>query len=476
MKKGNLNKILLFGVALVMATGMSSCNLTKKYKSPEVESEELFRDEIVTEQSDTTTIADIPWRQYFTDPVLVALIEEGLENNFDLMIAYQRILQAEANLRIARNAYFPTVSVGGSVTHTRSSNGLEGRDILGYHNNQYSLAVAVSWEADIWGKLSRQKRAQYASYLSSLEYRNLIQTSLISNIAASYYSLMALDEQLRVTLEMIDIMDKSTETMEALMIAGQLTAASVEQSKAQAYSTRTSIPDLKSTIRQTENALSVLIGRNPGPIDRNLLASQVVNEAMDHGVPLQMLSRRPDVSQAELAFRSAFEMTGAARASLYPSLTLGTSGSAATLGYVATSLDSFFDGKNLVANIIGGLAMPVIAGKQLRSNVKIAEAQQQEALITFKQTVLSAGQEVSDIIYGFRSSLSKNADREQQVESLDKAVYYTNELLKAGEANYTEVLSAESSLLSAKLNQVSDKLEQLQYNVTLYKALGGGVE
>lgn len=466
MKRSIQNGLWLVGAAALLT--LTSCQVNTKYKSPQVDAQGLFRD---TVSLDTVTIADIPWRDYFADPLLQGLIEEGLQQNFDLQIAYARIQQAEASLSMARSAYFPTVALAGEVTYTRSSDGPRGRDVLGYGNAKYSLGVVSTWEADIWGKLRRQNRAQYARFLGSHAYRNLVQTSLIANIATSYYALMALDEQLRITRETVGLLRESTETMQALMEAGMLNAASVEQSKALYYSTQVTIPDLESKIRETESSICVLVGRKPGTIARSTLAGQQVAERLDFGVPMQMLARRPDVQQAEYAFRSAFELTGAARASFYPSITLGTG---SLFGYGASTLASFFKPENLLANVVGGLTQPIFMGKQLRGNLDIAKAQQQEALLTFEQTVLDAGKEVSDIIYSYRSSLEKNPVRDQQIRSLSTAVEYTQELLKAGEANYTEVLTAEQNLLSAQLNQVSDKLEQLQYGVNLYKALGGG--
>lgn len=449
---------------------LSSCSLTKRYHTPATDTNGLFRGE---NPVDTTTIAHIPWRSFFTDPDLQRLIEEGLEANFDLRIAYTQIQQAEANLRITRSAYFPTVALAGQVTHTRTSNGQRGKDVLGYHTTDYSLGISSTWEADIWGRLNRQNRAQYARFLNSHAYRDLIRTSLIANIATTYYSLLALDEQLQITQETIRLLQESTETMQIMMEQGMLNAAAVEQSKALYYSTVVSVPDLESSIRRTENALSILIGRKPGPITRTSLADQQADSSMYHGIPMQMLAYRPDVRQAELSFRSAFELTQAARAAFYPSITLGTG---SMIGYSATTLSSFFKPENLIANIIGGITQPIFAQGKLKGNLKIAKAQQEEALLTYEKTVLNAGQEVSDILFSFRSSLNKNEPRSKQLHALETSVDFTQELLKAGEANYTEVLTAQQNLLSAQLSQVSDKLEQLQYSVNLYKALGGGIE
>ena len=466
MKNIYIKGLVLLG--LIVSIGLTSCQVSNQYKSPEVNTDSLVRDKL---SADTTTIADIPWREYFKDAVLQGLIEEGLQNNFDLRIAVTRIQQAEANLGMAKAAYFPNVSLVGQVEHSRSSNGNNGKDVLGYHSTTYTLGVSTSWELDIWGKLNRQSKAKYAQFLNSHAYHNLIKTSLIANIATSYYSLLALDEQLKITKETVVLLDESTATMQDLMDAGMLNAASVEQSKSLLHSTRITIPDLESQIWQMENSISTLLGRKSAHVARTTISDQVIVSQLAYGVPIQLLAKRPDVEQAELDFRSAFELTNAARAAFYPSITL-TSG---MIGYGANTLSNFFKPENIFASIIGGLTQPLFARKQLTGNLKITKAQQQEALLAFEKTVLSAGEEVSNILYSYKASISKNEIRESQISSLNNAVDFTQELLKAGEANYTEVLTAEQNLLQAQLGKVSDKLEQFQYSVDLYKALGGGI-
>jgi len=287
---------------------------------------------------------------------------------------------------------------------------------------------------------------------------------------------LALDEQLRITKETVELLKESSATMSSMMQAGLLNRAGVKQSEALLYGTQVSIPSLEIQIRQLENALSALVGRNPGPIARTAIRNQPVPSRLAYGVPAQMLAKRPDVFRAEMGFRSAFEMRNVAQRSLYPSLTIGSSSSPSTVGFFSNTLSQFFKPENILANIVGGLLQPVFAGNQLKGQYKIAQAQQEEALLTFKQTVLNAGEEVSNILYTYETSLRKNENRSKQVEALQTAVSDTKKLLIAGEANYTEVLNAEQNLLQAQLGQVNDKLEQLQATVNLYRALGGGVK
>ena len=464
MNKNNIKWMILLGV--ILSIGFSSCQVVNKYKAPEVDAEGLFRD---MNPSDTTSIANIPWREYFSDPILQSLIDEGVNNNYDMAITNERIKQSEAALGMARAAYFPSLALGANATHTRYSVSPNGRvKELGYGNTEYMVGVTASWEIDVWGKLNRQSRAKFADMLNSYAGRNLVQTSLIANIANTYYTILSLDEQLRVTREMIGLMQESVDAMSDLKEAGFQNRAAVEQMKATLYSAQVSIPDLESNIRQLENSICLMLGRKPGSILRTTIKEQDVPTELKYGIPIQMLAKRPDVTQAELSFRSTFEMTNAARASFYPSINI----TSASLGYAGT----LFKPENLAASIVGSIMQPIFAKKQLVTQLKVAKAEEQAALLTFEKTILTAATEVSDIIFTYESSLSKNDVRSKQVESLTLAVSDTKELLNAGEANYLEVITAQQNLLQARLNQVSDKLEQLQASVNLYRALGGGAE
>ncbi|NDW18895.1 efflux transporter outer membrane subunit [Dysgonomonas sp. 216] len=466
-----MNKRYFAGAGLVMLlsiTFLSSCGIRTKYKEPELP-QNVFREGTT---GDTTTIASIPWRTYFSDMYLQSLIDEGLNNSFDMQIAYQRIKQTEVALDVAKVAYFPDLTLVGSADQKRHSVGRESGQFLPKHSESYMLGVSTSWELDIWGKYYKQKRGAVAQYMQSVAYRNLIQTSLIANIATSYYTLVALDEQLKVAKDMAGIMQETVETMTDMRDAGLLNSAAVEQTKSAYYSTLISIPDMEAQIRNLENTICLLVGREPSSILRSTINNQVVNENTSHGIPSQMLARRPDVKMAEWQFRAAFEAVGVAQASFYPSVSIS-----GTLGYsTSNTVSNFFKPENLIANIVGNLAQPIFARNALRGQLKLAKAQQEEALLSFKQTVISAGNEVSDALYSFEAAQKKVELRQKQIDATEKSVEFTKELLKAGLANYTEVLTAEGNLLQARLGEVSDKLAQLQANVTLYRTLGGGLE
>lgn len=467
-----MKKIKYISCSVLLAISValfSSCAAGKAYKSPETDTTVLFRG---YETDDTTSIADISWDEFFTDSYLKELISEGLYSNFDMRTATERIRMSEANLKKAKAAFFPSVSLVGDLTHKRQSNGASGKDVLGYSATDYSLGIAASWELDIWGKLHSQKKADWASLQSLYAYRNVVQTSLIANIATSYYSLLALDEQLRITQETVVVLKKNVETMEALKDAGMVTGAAVEQSKALFHNTQLGIPELENQINELENSICFLLGKAPQGIDRSSIVIQQVPEKLEAGIPVHLLARRPDIRQAEYDFMSAFQLTNVARANMYPSISL-TSGS---IGFASGSISNFFKPENIVANLLGGITQPVFSQRKLKTQLEVAKAEQEEARINFEKAILNASVEVSDILYGFDSSVKKNVSRISQIESLQNAVSFTQELLLANEANYTEVLTAEQNLLNAQINQVGDKLEQLQYNVELYRALGGGTE
>lgn len=465
------NKIVInkyIWVPLVLLVVLSACSTTKNVGTPEANTKGLFRDEADSTLSDTTSIANVPWKEYFTDAQLQQLITEGLAQNIDIKIALTRITQAEANLKIAKAAILPSVAAVGQVNHTRTTG--EGNTAFENSTTVGTLGLSASWELNLWGKQTHLSRAKYASYLNSYAYRNLIQTALVAKIANGYYSLLALDEQLRITKATEILLKESAETMLALKNAGQQNQAAVEQSNALLYSTELLIPSLESRIRQQENALCIMLGRRSGAIERSAMVKPIVPEKMNHGVAVQLLAKRPDVLQAELNYRSAFNLTKAAQASLYPTLTINP----LSVGFIGGS--DLLKPANLAANVVAGITQPIFMKRQLRGNVTIAKAQQEEALLNFQNTVNIAGQEVSDILYGYQKTVEKDSLRMKQLESLTKAADYTQDLLKAGEATYTEVLLAQQNLLNTRLTQVTDWLEQYNYSVNLYKALGGGVK
>ncbi|HEY0771129.1 MAG TPA: TolC family protein [Sphingobacteriaceae bacterium] len=461
----NLNKkYSLLLVAFTLA--FTSCQVARTYQLPEVNTRALYRD---AASGDTTTIADLPWKDLFKDQQLQKLIDEGLTHNINLQIAYTRIRSAESYFKQSRAALLPGVNANAGINLNKLSDAQGG----GFINNTrvYQLGLSSSWEADLWGKLSSTSRANLATVLQNKAYSRAVQTGLISSIANYYYSLLALDQQLTITEQTVKNWIQSVETMRALKEAAVVTGAAVVQSEANRYAVEVTIPDLKQRIRETENALSIILGRAPGAIERSDLNSQIVPEVLNTGVPAQLLSRRPDVQQAEYNYRYYFENINVAKSYFYPALTISASG-----GLSNTSLSNFFTAGSIFGNLAGGLTQPIFNKRINKTRLEVALAAQDEALLSFKNSLLSAGQEVSDAMSAYQSAQEKNETRTKQLASLQKSIEYTQELLKYGSANYTEVINAQQSYLGAQLNRVNDRLQQLQAVVELYRALGGGLK
>jgi NodT family efflux transporter outer membrane factor (OMF) lipoprotein len=461
-------------VALVAGL-LSSCSSYKSLSAPPpMDAAGLVRDG-KDGGTDTSSVADIPWRSYFADPKLRALLAEGLDSNSDLRTALVRIDQAEASLGAARAGQAPAVTAVAGANRTQTSAGNRGRDVLGYTTQGASLGFSATWEFDLWGRLSSASKAKYAALLGSREYANLVRTQVVANIASDYDKLLALDKEVEVTEETIALLAKSAQTMAALKQAGSQTEAAVEQTNATLYGTRLSLLSLEQQVRQEENAICALLGRKPGPIERSTLEEQAPPAGFTTGVPVAALSHRPDVRQAELGVEAAYATTDAARAALYPTLAITSGGASNTFVGFVGGFGNFFSLANLMASLTASFTQPVFDRGALKADVEIAEGARKESLLAFRQTVLAAGEEVSDILYGYGQSLRKDEFRQKQIGSLERAVHATDLLLTAGEVNYIEVLTAQQGLLAARLSQVDDRLERLTYVVDLYKALGGGV-
>lgn len=461
------NKYILMVIAAAL---LSACSITKKYERPAaLSTDKLYRDEA---SADTTTIADMPWQSVFKDEKLNALIQKGLDQNLNLKNAIENIVQARASLRQSKLAYYPTLQLDASATHTKQSEaGLNFPAGININTltTTYKLGVSTSWEADIWGKLSSSKRAALASYLATDAAKQAIQTQLISDIANNYFMLLAYDKSLKITQETLESRIKNVETIKALKEGAIVTGAAVVQSEANQHAAEVLIPDLKQSIRETENALNILLGQAPGPIDRGELGTQVIPENIAIGVSSQLLENRPDVRQAEFNFRVAFESTNLAKTYFYPSLTLTASG-----GFSNLELKDFFT-NSIFYSIIGGLTQPIFNQGKNKLRLTTAQSQQLQAYNNFQQSLLTAGQEVSNALYSYQMAVEKEDSRKKQIEALEKAVDFTQQLLEYSSAtNYTDVLTSEQNLLAAQLSGINDNLQKLQAVVNLYRALGGG--
>ncbi len=454
-------KIWPLFILLTIIFFAGSCKVMHLGKFPEITADSsLYRD---LDISDSSTIALVPWRELFTDTCLQVLIERAVSNNPDMQVAIARVKKAEAAFRQSRAEFFPSLNAGVSATYQSETGGI---GVPEY----YQVFGSSSWEADIWGKFRSAKRASLASLMASEAFKRAVTTDLIASVAMNYYNLLALDAQLDITERTLEKRISNAETMEALRDNDLITSADLVLSQANRYSTEILIPDLKQRIYETENVLRLLIGQEPGPIDRTSLEQQNLSEDLRTGVPAQLLANRPDVLEAEYRLRYYYETAKSARANFYPSLTITARG-----GLTETSLNALFNQPVFFWSIFGGLVQPIFNYGLNKQRFLSATADFEESQASFRKILLNAGNEVVNAMYSYETAADKMSIREKQIGYLEKAVDYTTELLKyTSTTSYIDVLTSEVTLLSAQLNGVNDKVDQLQSIVALYRSLGGG--
>ena len=397
----------------------------------------------------------------FSDPQLQALIAQALENNTDLQSAQWRVKEAEATLKSARLAYLPSFNFApqGSISSFDNAN----------TTKTYSIPVTTSWQIDIFGGITNAKRKAKALYLQSREYEQAVKTQLIASVANLYYTLLMLDSQYEVTGETARKWEETVRTMRAMKDAGMTNEAGVAQYEGSYYAIEASLHDLEYSIREAENSLCSVLGLAPQEITRGSLDNQQLPQELAVGVPVQMLSNRPDVRSAEYSLMQSFYATNAARSALYPSITLSGSAGWTNNGGMGVS-----DPGKLLLSAAGSLLQPIFNAGANRANLKIAKAQQEEAKLSFRQTLLNAGAEVNNALTQCQSARAKTDLRAKQIEALTRAVESTELPMEHSSTTYLEVLTAQQSLLSAQLSQITDRFDEIQGIVNLYQALGGG--
>ncbi|MFT3903726.1 MAG: TolC family protein [Niabella sp.] len=465
----NILKALALFLVIVQ---LQSCFVGKKYQRPEgIASTDLFRKEY--QKEDTANIAFMEWRNFFTDEQLQQHISYALDSNFDFNAALENIKIARATYLQSNSAFLPGVnaSLGGTYVspslNTQTGRLLDERT----HQFQYDITGSLSWEADIWGKLSSAKRAAFASLQGTIAARQALQTTIISNLASMYYQLLILDEQKKITAQTIEFRKKSLETTQSLKEAGTVTEVAVQQSKAQLINTQALLVSIDNQITVLENSFNLLLGKNPGAVTRSELSQQRIPATLSIGVPYQLLSNRPDVRAAEYNFMNAFELTNVAKSMFYPSLTIN-----ASTGLQSVDFDKLFSAKSWFANAVGSLTQPIWNKRQLKTQHEIRQANQEIAYLNYRKAVLTAGREVSDALANYDTQSQLETLKAQEQEAYHKATEYSQELLIHGWPNtsYLEVLTAQQNELNAELASYNATYGKLNAVVQLYKALGGG--
>lgn len=458
--------ILIFFVSFLVV----SCHTRQNYqRTNDVVDEKLFRTDALPK--DSLSMANLSWKEIFTDAVLQKHIAKALENNLDIRIALQNIASAEAYLKQSKAAYQPTISVGPDYSFNTSSLNTQFGQIVGERRyiNQFDITANLGWELDLWGKLKGQEKAQYAAYLSSVAAHQNVKNNLVASIATAYYQLLAFDEQKKIFSNTIEIRKKNLETTKALKEAGIVSEVAVQQSEALVYNAEASLVTLDVQIQMLENTISLLMGEPSHEIERTSLSTQNFALNTDVGYPSALLANRPDVKQAEFNLINAFELTNAAKAQFYPSLRITGS-----TGVQSVDIDKLFSANSVFANVLVGLAQPILNKRQIRTNYEVSLANQERAYLNFRKTILNAGNEVSDALKMYNAQDQFIAFKKKELSAYDKSVEFSQELVNYGMANYLEVLNANVNKLNAEINIANAQYTKLQAGVELYRALGGG--
>ncbi len=465
MKKSSIIKCTLICLVLLP---LHSCFVAKEYSTPDMELDEArFRTDNVP--LDSLSLANVSWRELFTDAVLTDYIDKALDNNNDIRVAMQQIVASEAYFKQGKTGYYPTLSARAQFTHQELARNSQFGSFFDGALDQYEVTGALAWEADVWGKIRSNQRAFRADYLQTVAAHKAVKTRLIANIASVYYQLLAVDEQLKITEQTIATRANSLETSKALKVAGTVTEVGVQQTEAQWYTAQAILVDLRNQSHILENTLAILLGEMPRELERSTMDQQEITSQLPLGVPAQLLSNRPDVIAAEFRLRNAFELTNVARSNFYPSLTLSLNG-----GLQSLEFDKLFSANSIFSTFIAGLAQPLLNGRRIRTQYEVSQAVQEQARLNFKQSLLTASKEVSDAMYAYSTASQKIAIKEKEFNAYNLATDYSQELLNNGLANYLEVLRAEENALNSNLDLVGAKNSQLQAVVDLYQALGGG--
>jgi NodT family efflux transporter outer membrane factor (OMF) lipoprotein len=447
-----MNKIFSRILITITFLSLTGCGLYRQYEREEM----YFVDSLyrrMSPRAEGFSTGNISWDVMFTDPLLQEWIETGILYNSDLNVARLKVQEAEAALLAARWALLP----GADFT---MQGGLPG---------QFSASLGAKWQADIFGGLRNAKRRAQAALEQSEAYRQAVQTQLVATIAESYYTLLMLDEQLNISTRTMNTWEESIRTLEALKRAGKTNEAAVLQAKANKLGVEANILTLEKEILAIENSLCALVGIVPMHITRSTLADQELPQTLSAGVPAELLSRRPDVRQAELALAQALYSVNSARASFYPNVTLS-----GTLGWTTGNGNIVLDPGSLITNLIAGLTQPVFGRGVNKARLQAAQAQYEQAGYMFRQSLLDAGVEVNNALTMWQTAKKRVELGKKQIVSLQAAVWNTQLLMKHGNADYLEVLTAQKNLLQAELTEASDRLDEIKSVINLYRALGGG--
>ncbi|MGB3589452.1 MAG: efflux transporter outer membrane subunit [Tunicatimonas sp.] len=427
-------------------------------------------------EGDSVSIGDIAWQDFFSDSVLVALIDTGISRNLDRLSAVQRIEIARANYNIRRGALLPSLDGryrlrSGNIRNNALRGTINGDDNVDAQTAQWFVGLQSTWEADIWGRLRSQREASYARFLATEQGVHLVTTSIVAEIARLYYELLGLDYELKAIGRNIRLQEVGQEVIQIQKIGGRATELAVQQFQAQLLRTRSLEYERRQRLVEVENQLNLLLGRFPQTIERgDSLAAQQLPEFVDAGVPTDLLRRRPDVQQAELALVAARADVDAARAAFFPSLTFTP-----YMGFQSDNLSALFTTpESLVLGLLNGITAPIFQQNRIEAEYSQMVAENMQSFYDYQQAILIGYQEVLTSLQRVENFRQAYELRQQEADVLLAAVSTSNDLFAAGYATYLEVITAQERVLEAELGMINTRREIFLALTSLYQSLGGG--
>ena len=461
-----MKKLMIFMSAALL---LSSCGLYNKYERPEVDTKGLVRDtQSLTDTlavQDTTSFGNMPWRSVFTDPQLQALIQQGLDNNPDLLNAALNVQMVNEALKVAKLAFLPSVALSPQGT-LASFDGAAA-------SKTYSLPISASWNVDLFGNLLSQKRSAQMQLIATQDYQTVVKTNVISAIANLYYTLLMIDRQLEIVTDMEQLTKETWDKMQFMhdnRVGYRSTA--VQSAEAAYYQVQTQHVDLLRQMRETENSLSLLLGQPGQAIPRGKFDGQSLPTELSTGVGIQMLANRADVHSYEMALAQCFYDVQTARSRFYPNITI-----TGTAAFTNSAGGAVINPGKWLLSAVGSLTQPIFQHGQIVAGLKVAKMQYEQAFNNWQNSIYKAGNEVSNALVAYNSYSQKAELDGKRVEVLKKNVEDTKKLMESStNTTYLEVITAQSNLLNAEISEVSSQLSKMQAVVSLYQALGGGAK
>lgn len=460
------------GAVLTLSLLLASCAVGPNYKRPVVEVPTEFRGPDASPPETGRSLADEKWFDLFEDPVLKELVSTALEQNFDLRIATERVLQARAQLGITRSDLFPTLNADAQFVANRGSSAGAIPFIAKGTNLDVSYTQAgftLGWELDVWGRLRRLKESARAEYLATEEARHGVTTTLISDVTGTYFLLRELDLELEIARKTRTVAEDGLRLTQLRRTQGVATGLDVSQAEQFLYTATAEIASIERAIAQTENALSLLLGNNPGDIPRGRALEDFTPPQVPPGLPSTLLERRPDIREAEAILIAANARIGAARAQYFPQISL-----TGFLGGQSRSLSDLFTGPARFWNFAPGVVLPIFNAGRVRSNVRFTEAQQREMLLRYEKAIQNAFGEVSDSLIGYRKTVEQREQQQRLVNALRETQRLSTLRYRGGLDSYLQVLDADRNLFVGDLTLARLRQRELDSIVQLYRALGGG--